>query len=342
MTPVLLAAACALASAALVRLLRDFANRRALLDLPNDRSSHDVPRPRLGGVGVVAPVLATGGWLLFTRGTSPALAVPLVATGLVALLGLVDDLRPLPARVRFGVQVLLAGAVVGASWSRLPAAAGALGGWLPVPVLAALAVLWITWLTNLYNFMDGIDGIAGVQAVVASIALAGVAASGGAGSTLWLLVALAGSSAGFLLFNLPPASIFMGDVGSTAIGFLFGVLPLLPESAPGAHAVPLAPVALALSLFVLDATTTLVRRMARGEKVHQAHRTHLYQRPVVRGVSHRAVLGVAAAGMVVVAGCAVAWAAAPAAAPAGVRAGLALAPVLLFAAGSLAVRRIEG
>jgi Fuc2NAc and GlcNAc transferase len=337
MMPVLLAAACALASAVVVRTLRDFANRRSLLDLPNDRSSHDVPRPRLGGVGVVSPVLATGAWLLVTRRAPQALAIPLVATGLVALLGLVDDLRPLPARLRFTVQVLLAAVVVGASWSRLPAAAGALGAWFPVPVLAVLAVLWITWLTNLYNFMDGIDGIAGVQALVASFALAWVASSAGAGSTVWLLAALAGSSAGFLLFNLPPASIFMGDVGSTAVGFLFGVLPLLPEAGPAGHAVPLAPVALALSLFVLDATTTLLRRLARGEQVYQAHRTHLYQRPVVMGVSHGAVLGVAAAGMAVVAGCAAAWGVAPVA----LRAGLAIVPVLLFVAGAVVIGRVE-
>ncbi|MEI6225653.1 MAG: glycosyl transferase, partial [Deltaproteobacteria bacterium] len=197
----LLVAACAVASSLLVRVVRDFANRRALLDHPNDRSSHGLPKPRLGGVGVVVPVLAVGAWLLITGRAPGSLAVPLAAAGCIALLGLADDLRSLPARVRLGVQTVLAIVVVAAAWSRLPAAAGVLGGLLPAPVLAALAVLWIVWLTNLYNFMDGIDGIAGVQAIVASLALASVASAVGAGTSTWLLLALAGSSAGFLLYN---------------------------------------------------------------------------------------------------------------------------------------------
>jgi Fuc2NAc and GlcNAc transferase len=241
--------------------------------------------------------------------------------------------RPLPARVRFGVQIALASAVVASAWGRLPAAAGELGSLVPAPALAIFAVLWIAWLTNLYNFMDGIDGIAGMQALVASLALATVAAGLGAGTSTWLLLALAGSSLGFLLFNLPPSSIFMGDVGSTAVGFLFGVLPLLPEARP----VPMEPVALALSLFVLDATTTLVRRVARGEKSYTPHRTHLYQRPVVAGASHRAVL-LAWSGATAVAGlCAAAW-------PSSglpVRVALFAAPLALFAGGHVLVRRME-
>ena len=260
--------------------------------------------------------------------------MPLAATGIIALLGLADDLRPLPARVRFGVQVRWRRWWSRPSWSRLPAAAGALGAWLPAPVLAVLAVLWIVWLTNLYNFMDGIDGIAGVQALVAAVGLASVAAAVGATTSGWLLLALAGSSAGFLLFNLPPSSIFMGDVGSTAVGFLLGVLPLLPDAGP----VPLEPVALALSLFVLDATTTLLRRVAAGEKWYTPHRTHLYQRPVVLGASHREVLLMAAAGMVAVAGCAAAW---PRASGAG-RLALLAVPVVLFVAGADCGGAMEG
>ena len=126
----------------------------------------------------------------------------------------------------------------------------------------------------------------------------------------------------------------MGDVGSTAIGFFLGVLPLLPEARP----VPFEPVALALSLFVLDATTTLIRRIAAGEKWYTPHRTHLYQRPVVMGASHRAVLLVAAAGMVLVAGCAAAW---PRSSGPG-RVALLAVPVAMFVLGLVAVRRMEG
>lgn len=172
-----------------------------------------------------------------------------------------------------------------------------------------------------------------VTALVPVLALAWVAAGLGASVTGWLLLALAGSSLGFLLFNYPPSSIFMGDVGSTAIGFLFGVLPLLPE----AHPVPFEPVALAISLFFLDATFTLVRRMAAGEKWYTPHRTHLYQRPVGQGVSHGVVLLWAAAGMVAVSGCAAAWPRAPG----QLRLGLTAVPFVLLGVAKIAVRRLE-
>jgi UDP-N-acetylmuramyl pentapeptide phosphotransferase/UDP-N-acetylglucosamine-1-phosphate transferase len=125
----------------------------------------------------------------------------------------------------------------------------------------------------------------------------------------------------------------MGDVGSTAIGFLFGVLPLLP----GQGSVAFEPVALALSLFVLDATLTLLRRIARGERWYTPHRTHLYQRPVVAGAGHRSVLVSAFLGMLAVGACAASW---PAASLAG-RLGLASVPVALFAGGHWAVGRME-
>ncbi len=262
----------------------------------------------------------------------PPMLVALGAMACIGILGLIDDLRPLPARVRFGVHVGCASVVVGIASQRLPSAAGALGTWVPVPVLAVLAVLWIVWLTNLFNFMDGIDGLAGAQALIGSLALAIVAAGTGAEASCWLLIALAGSSAGFLIFNFPPSSIFMGDVGSTAIGFFFGILPLLPEATP----IPVEPVAMALALFVLDATLTLLRRVAAGEKWYTPHRTHLYQRPVVLGVGHRPVLLVATGAMVIVAGCAVAWSAASLQA----RLLLAVTPVLLYLAGRVLVARM--
>ncbi len=195
-------------------------------------------------------------------------------------------------------------------------------------------MLWITWLTNLYNFMDGIDGIAGAQALIASVGLAIVAAGVGAETSGWLLLALAGSSVGFLLFNFPPSSIFMGDVGSTAIGFFFGVLPLLP----GSRSIAIEPVALALSFFVLDATVTLLRRVAAGEKWYTPHRTHLYQRPIVLGMEHRPVLFASAGAMVVGAACAVGW---PLAGPT-TRPFLVALPVLLYVAGHAYVARMAG
>ena len=331
-TPLLIGTIVGAFAAALLttRSVRDFARRKHLLDHPNDRSSHAVPTPRLGGVGIVAAFLVAAAIVAASSEAPGRLAVILVATAAVAAVGLLDDLRPMPARVRFAVQAVAAMVVVvssdglrGAPWLEP----------LPWALQAPLLVLWIVWMTNLYNFMDGIDGLAGGQAVIAAGAIAVAAFAGGAPTTGLLLVALAAASAGFLAFNFPPSSIFMGDVGSTAIGFFLACVPLLPEARP----VPIELVGIAVSLFILDATTTLVRRIARGERWFEAHRTHYYQRPVAMGWSHRAVTLTAYAGMGLAGAGAIAY---QAAGPEGRLLLLAL-PVVVFAALAAAVHAME-
>jgi UDP-N-acetylmuramyl pentapeptide phosphotransferase/UDP-N-acetylglucosamine-1-phosphate transferase len=290
------AAASLVASSGLTWIVREHAKRKQLLDHPNQRSSHARPVPRLGGLALMATFVVAGGMLLWTHAAAPRAFVVLGATAAVSVLGLIDDLRSLPARTRLVVQVLLAVAVVASAWADLPQCWSILGASLPRPVLAVVSVLWLTWLTNLYNFMDGIDGLAGGQAVITSAAVAVAAFASDAHLIGALLVILAASSLGFLLFNFPPASIFMGDVGSTAIGFFFAAVPFLP----GASIVPVDTVALALSLFILDATVTLARRLARGERLSQAHRTHHYQRPLAVGVPHRTITLIAYAAMLLV------------------------------------------
>jgi UDP-N-acetylmuramyl pentapeptide phosphotransferase/UDP-N-acetylglucosamine-1-phosphate transferase len=211
---------------------------------------------------------------------------PLAAMGAIALLGFVDDLWPLPARRRLGVQFAAASAVVAVRFATLPQAAGPLlGSLLPAWVLAPLAVLWIVWFTNLYNFMDGIDGLAGGQTLIGGLAIAAAAWFCGASTTATLAVVLSGASLGFLFLNFPPSSIFMGDGGSTAIGFFFGCMPLLPDGRP----VSIEVVAVALSLFILDATVTLVKRLAQGNRWYEPHRSHYYQRPLALGFGHRPI-----------------------------------------------------
>jgi Fuc2NAc and GlcNAc transferase len=315
----------------IVWLVRGYARRRRLLDRPNARSAHTTPTPRLGGIGIAAGFLgcaALGCTATGFRGAWPLLA----ATACVSVVGLVDDLRPLPARLRFSLQIAAAAAVVFAYRDGL---GPALPGWLPLPgpIAAAAVIVWIVWLTNLYNFMDGIDGIAAGQAVVAALALALAARGAGAPGAALLLAALGAASAGFLVFNFPPASIFMGDVGSTAIGFFFACAPLLP----GEARVPFEAVWIALGLFVLDATTTLVRRVARGERFFEAHRTHWYQRPLALGIRHRNITTVACAAMVPLAAAAAAWPAAPWEA----RPALMALPVLVFAGLAALVRGLE-
>jgi UDP-N-acetylmuramyl pentapeptide phosphotransferase/UDP-N-acetylglucosamine-1-phosphate transferase len=254
-----------------------------------------------------------------------------ITTGIIAALGLVDDLRPLPARWRFGVQLAAATVVVGANVARIESAWTLLP--LPVWLLAPASVLWIVWVTNLYNFMDGIDGLAAGQATIAGAALCIVAVTVGAPMQATLAIALVGAAVGFLILNFPPASIFMGDVGSTAIGFFLASVPFLP----GSGRIPVEVVGLAVALFILDATTTLIRRLARGERFFEAHRTHVYQRPLALGVPHRVITLAAYPGMVAVAGFAVAYPAAtwPA------RVALVVAAVAVFGGYAYAVASLE-
>lgn len=274
--------------------IREVATRVGALDTPNSRSAHVRPTPRLGGIGIMMAFLPAASVAVASHGGQGALVIG--TTALISLVGLLDDLRSLSARVRLGAQVVAAALVVGSEWSNL-GGAWALFGALPHWVLAPMSVLWIVWLTNLYNFMDGIDGLAGGQAVIGGTAMAMAAMASGGSLSGELAAVLAASAAGFLLLNHPPASIFMGDVGSTAIGFLFASLPFVE----GNGGISVEVVGLSLGLFVLDATFTLIRRVWRGERLTQAHRSHLYQRPLALGVTHRSITWSGYCGMFVVA-----------------------------------------
>jgi UDP-N-acetylmuramyl pentapeptide phosphotransferase/UDP-N-acetylglucosamine-1-phosphate transferase len=244
----------------------------------------------------------------------------------------VDDLRPLPAKWRFAVQAAAATAVVLSRGQGIGAALAPFDGFLPYPLLAACSILWIVWATNLYNFMDGIDGLAGGQAVFASLGLAWAALALGDPALAALLLVFAASAGGFLFYNLPKASIFMGDVGSTAMGFFLASVPFASASKP----VPVLAVVLALSLFILDATTTLVRRLSRGEKWYAPHRTHLYQQPLEWGVSHGRITYSFYVGMAIVGGMAAFYPSASVEA----RVAMFFLATALFAAAWIVVRRL--
>ena len=275
------------AAAAGVRAFARWARARRLLDIPNERSSHEVPTPRGAGVVIVAVVSLA---LALVSAFVPHHGWTIAAAALVvAAVSAVDDVRPLPTAVRLLVHVACASVAVlsiGPA-TGLPGTSSAL----------VLGVLWVVGLTNAYNFMDGIDGIAGAQAVVtggtAAIA-AGAAAlpfESAAGA------AFAGAAAGFLVYNWAPARVFMGDVGSAFLGFAFACLALRVGSA----SVPLATtIAASLWPFLFDTSLTLLRRVARRENILVSHRSHLYQRLVICGWPHRRVTllytGLAAAG----------------------------------------------
>ncbi|HSK41862.1 MAG TPA: glycosyltransferase family 4 protein [Arenibaculum sp.] len=256
--------------------------RRAILDLPNERSSHSVPTPRGGGWGimmVLAPALVLAGWS--TGGWSWALPI-LCGTALLVAVSWADDRNDVPAFWRLAAQ---AGAVV-AGLAALPADAQVVQGILPwwADCLGA-AFAWI-WFVNLFNFMDGIDGLAGSEAACVGAGLCIVAAlAPAAPPALWLGSAVAGAAAGFLPWNWQPARVFMGDVGSIPLGYLLGWLLLLVAGAGFWEAALLLPL-----YFLADATLTLLKRVLAGKRVWQAHREHFYQRAVHNGRSHAAVV----------------------------------------------------
>jgi len=287
----LLLALCLL-SLALTAALRRYALARSLLDIPNARSSHAVPTPRGGGLAIVIcfllalPLLLWAGLLAL-----PAFWALLGAGALVAAVGFLDDHGHIAARWR------LLAHFAAAAWA-LTCIGGAppitLAGWALAPgwLATVLAAVYLVWLLNLYNFMDGIDGIASVEAICVCVGGALLYVLVGQSALAAVPLALAAAVAGFLYWNFPPARIFMGDAGSGFLGIVLGILSLLAAAqAPQL----LWSWLILLAVFVVDATTTLLRRLLRGEKVYEAHRSHAYQYAARRYGRHRPVtLAVAA------------------------------------------------
>jgi UDP-N-acetylmuramyl pentapeptide phosphotransferase/UDP-N-acetylglucosamine-1-phosphate transferase len=273
-----------LLAAGLTRRFSTPGSRLYILDHPNERSLHSNPTPRSGGVGVLTGACVAMLWVFWRHGMQSELIWLLASVSLLAVVSYYDDRRPLPVAVRLLAQIasssmLLAGGLV-LSGVSLP---GATWVWLPWVGYVA-SVFFIVWMINLYNFMDGMDGFAGGMAVIgfAMFAILGWMH----GHTVFACVSLAVCAAamGFLLFNFPPARIFLGDVGSAPLGLIVASLSLW-----GARdaVFPLWVALLIFSPFVVDATVTLVRRLVAGERIWEAHRSHYYQRLVQLGWGHR-------------------------------------------------------
>lgn len=271
-----------------VAVIRRWAARGRMLDVPTERSSHAHPMPRGGGLAIVAVVLA-GIWLYAIGNPEFPWREMLAFTAggvLIAGVGWLDDMHPLSPRLRFLVHALAACiAIAGIGFIQfvsIPLIPYISLGWVGFP----LTLVWIIGLTNAYNFMDGIDGIASGQALMAGLGWAILGWSVGQPIVVVMGLLFAASSLGFLGHNWPPARIFMGDVGSGFLGYAFAVLTVL--AAQSNPIFVLAGMALVWP-FVFDATLTLFRRLCRGEKVWVAHRSHIYQRLVISGLSHRQV-----------------------------------------------------
>ena len=273
--------------------VRRYALVKHVLDVPNERSSHSVATPRGGGIAIVVAMLTTLPLAAFLDWLPWAQVWAIAgSSALVAAVGFTDDRRHLRPRWR------LLGHVAAAIWML-----AWLGGLPPLPLFGAtpdlgwighlLTAVYIVWLINLTNFMDGIDGIAATEAVTVAGCGALLLAASAPGDRQWIAPALlAAATAGFLVWNWPPAKIFMGDSGSGFLGLALAALSL-----QAAWAAP--PLfwswAILLGVFVVDATVTLLRRALGGELIYSPHRTHAYQQASGRLGAHKPVtLAVAA------------------------------------------------
>jgi Fuc2NAc and GlcNAc transferase len=270
-----------------------YAKENQITDIPNKRSSHDVPTPRGGGVGfVIISILASIVYLILQPELiSSGLITFLIVLTVVAVFGWFDDKKSLSVPIRFSVQIFAAGMVLlfisGLDTFYIPnvdeISMGTIG--------FVAGIVWLTGTTNIYNFMDGVDGIASVQAIFAGI---GWAFFGWYLEIPFVFIAniiLVSAIISFLFYNWAPAKIFMGDVGSIFLGFYFASMPFLADYLSDAIDIGLAIWIAALLLwpFLYDGSFTLIRRFIKGKNVFKPHRTHLYQRLNRQGWEHQQV-----------------------------------------------------
>jgi UDP-GlcNAc:undecaprenyl-phosphate GlcNAc-1-phosphate transferase len=260
---------------------------RGFIDVPNERSSHESPKPRFGGVAIVVAFYAALGWLWSVRPETGSFLPLVVGSALLFLTGVLDDWRGLSVKARFAAQIVAAITLVSFGISLdhiyIPAVGNIDLGWFGIP----LTVLFIVGSINFYNFIDGIDGLAAGSAFIAAGVLALIAMMLGHVHLSLLFLAVAGSTIGFLQFNFPPSRLFMGDSGSTFLGFFFAYAAVAGNSL--SPELPVFIPLLVLSSLYLDAGLTLFNRFLKRENIFQAHHTHYYQRLLSLGLNHKQV-----------------------------------------------------
>lgn len=262
--------------------------KKQILDVPNERSSHNKPTPVGGGIVIVIVSLAAFLLFLVDRNDQNYWSY-FFGAGLVAIISWLDDLYGIPVVIRFICHSMAAVSVI---WGigiiqdiHLPI----FGSFHLGDIIYVFWYLWIVWLINAYNFMDGIDGLAGIQAFTAGVSWACLGYLLGIPEAQFLGLIIAFSNLGFLIFNWPPARLFMGDVGSAFLGYTFAVFPLFLAGRTKESGSFLLVSVLFVWLFVFDTIRTFFLRLLRREAVWKAHRRHLYQQLVIKGVPHRTV-----------------------------------------------------
>jgi UDP-GlcNAc:undecaprenyl-phosphate/decaprenyl-phosphate GlcNAc-1-phosphate transferase len=248
-----------------------------IIDTPNERSLHEKPIPRVGGLGVFVALLSgsiAAIYLQFTTSASVKLAI--FGYIVLALVSLFDDVRQVSAASRFTAHCVVA------------------AGWLAMThtfsgssILFTLVLIGIVWAMNLYNFMDGSDGLAGMTALLGFSTYAVACTLNNNQELQIICVIMMGAISGFLYFNLPPARIFLGDAGSVPLGFLAAVVGIIGfVEGTWSAILPLT----VFAMFWVDATFTLARRAKEGKKLWESHKEHWYQKAIQSGSSHRQVL----------------------------------------------------
>jgi Fuc2NAc and GlcNAc transferase len=275
-------------TAGITYLIMGYAHKK-LMDIPNHRSSHEIPTPRGGGIAMVISYALALIYLYLSHGLNPGITLALAGGLPIAIIGFIDDHRHVSARLRLMIQILAA------AWSILW-----LDGFHSLKFNGEeyqlgqagnlLAILLLAWLVNLFNFMDGIDGIAASEVIFVGLSAFVILMFENSHINFinegLPLLSLAAASLGFLFWNWPPARIFMGDVGSGVVGFLIGVSALYSAKS---GAISLVTWLILLGTFYVDASFTLAQRILSGQKFTEAHRSHAYQKAARLHGSHKKV-----------------------------------------------------
>lgn len=288
-----------LLNAALTPIILRIARAKGWFDLPNDRKIHTNPIPRLGGVGIFISfvVSALAAMILFPvlfpgirAGTFQLKSLAVFAAFLlIHIVGLVDDFFNLPAMVKLVLQLVAAALVAAAGFTILGGGFHLPGGIFFRVFTWVATLLWIVGISNAMNLVDGVDGFAGGIACFAALAMGIIALLQGNPITSLFAIALLGSVIGFLIFNFPPARIFMGDSGSLLLGFTLSVLPLLGSSGAPRIGIILAPVTI-LTIPILDTVAAIVRRVRRHLPIHSPDKEHIHHALLALGMRERTIL----------------------------------------------------
>jgi len=272
-----------LASVILTGAWRWFSLKIGIIDLPNARNTHQMPVARSGGIGFIVPIVAFSLYL----NIPPSFKIALVISLVVALVGLWDDIKNLTSVRRLVIQFLCAIATIG--WTGISFHSAPLPYFIvPFGILGSIAsVLWIAGLINIMNFMDGIDGYAASMTVIGGLTLSYFFHQAGLLPESYFLLIFIASVAGFLFWNYPKAKIFMGDVGSTFLGFWIAIAILVLCQANPNYLVPSI---MLFSVFIFDAITTFIKRIYRKEDFLKAHCEHYFQLLYRSGWTHRKIL----------------------------------------------------